>query len=254
MAQQHTHPVKAAATSFRIIETLRDLNGAGASELADHLDMPKSTVYDHLQTLTDIEYLVKEEGTYHVGAQFLSLGGYARSQMKLYRVAASELQKLAEQTGEHVNLMIEEHGRGIFLYKVKGEDAVELDTYVGMRVYLQTTSLGKAILAHFPEAKVDEIIEAHGLPRITENTITDSDELKRELAEIRERGYAVDDEERVEGMRCVGAPILDSTGNSIGAISVSGPVNRLNEERFTTTVPKKVLSTANVIEVNMTYS
>lgn len=254
MSQRHTRPVEAAATSFRIIEALRNLGGAGASELANHLDMPKSTVYDHLQTLTDIKYLVKDEGTYYVGAQFLSLGGYARSQMKLYRVAASELQKLAEQTGEHVNLMIEEHGRGIFLQKIKGEDAVELDTYVGMRVYLQTTSLGKAILAHLPERRVDEILEMHGLPRITENTITDPAELKRELAEIRERGYAVDNEERVEGMRCVGAPILDSTENAIGAVSVSGPVSRLDEEKFTTTMPKKVLSTANVIEVNMTYS
>lgn len=130
--------------------------------------------------------------------------------MKLYRVAASELQKLADQTGEHANLMIEKHGQGIFLYKVKGEDAVELDTYTGMRVDLQTTALGKAILAHLPETRIDEILNMHGLPRITENTVTDPAELKSELAEICERGYATDDEERVKGVRCVGVPILDS--------------------------------------------
>ncbi|WP_137289151.1 IclR family transcriptional regulator [Natronorubrum halophilum] len=254
MSQEVQYPVQAAATTFRIIETLHDLNGAGVAELADELEMPKSTVHDHLRTLTEVEYLVNENGTYHVGARFLELGGFARSQMKLYQVGSPEIKKLAEETGEHANLLIEEHGKGIFLNKVKGPDAVNLDTHIGMRVYLQTTALGKAILSRLPEAAVDEIIDRHGLPAVTEQTVTDRDELKAQLAEIRNRGYAIDDEERVLGMRCVAAPICDEDGMPIGAVSVSGPTNRFNNEVFEDEIPKSVLSTANVIEVNMTYT
>ncbi|WP_207592449.1 IclR family transcriptional regulator [Halomontanus rarus] len=254
MSTENTYPVKAAATSFRIIETLHELDGAGVAELADHLNMPKSTVHDHLRTLTEIEYLVQRDGEYHVGVRFLELGGYVRNELKLHRVAAPEIKKLAEDTGEHSNLVVEEHGMGIFLNKVKGKDAVQLDTHVGMRVHLHTTATGKAILAFLPEERIDEIIEHHGLPAVTKNTITDRETLKEELAEIRDRGYAIDDEERVEGMRCVAAPLRDSTGHPIGGLSVSGPMSRFNDDVFVEEIPNKVLSTANVIEVNMTYA
>ncbi|MCU4742555.1 IclR family transcriptional regulator [Natronoglomus mannanivorans] len=254
MSTETTYPVKAAATTFRIIETLHELDGAGVAELADYLDMPKSTVHDHLRTLTEIEYLVQRDGEYHVGVRFLELGGYVRNELKLHRVAAPEIKKLAEDTGEHANLVVEEHGMGIFLNKVKGKDAVQLDTHVGMRVHLHTTATGKAILAFLPEDRLDEIIEQHGLPAVTKNTITDRETLKEELAEIRERGYAIDDEERVEGMRCVAAPLRDSSGYPIGGLSVSGPMSRFNDDVFVEEIPNKVLSTANVIEVNMTYA
>lgn len=254
MSQQARCPVQAAATTFRIIETLHDLNGAGVAELAGELGMPKSTVHDHLQTLNEAEYLVNENGTYHVGARFLELGGFARSQMKLYQIASPEIKKLAEGTGEHANLMIEEHGMGIFLNKFKGDAAVNLDTHIGKRVHLHTTALGKSILSRRPESDVHEIIERHGLPSVTDRTITDEAELKAELEEIRERGYAIDDEERVIGMRCVAAPICDENDDPLGAISVSGPTNRFDDGVFEDEIPKSVLSTANVIEVNMTYS
>lgn len=254
MAHEPRYPVQAAATTFEIIETLHELDGAGVAELAGELEMPKSTVHDHLQTLTSAEYLVNENGTYHVGARFLELGGFARSRMKLYQVASPELKKLAEETGEHANLMIEEHGKGIFLNKFKGQDAVTLDTHIGKRVHLHTTALGKAILSRRPESEVDEIIERHGLPGVTEKTVTDREELKAQLDDIRERGYAIDDEERVLGMRCVAAPICDEDDEPLGAISVSGPTNRFNDSVFEDEIPKSVLSAANVIEVNMTYS
>ncbi|ELZ05793.1 IclR family transcriptional regulator [Natrialba asiatica] len=254
MANEQQYPVQAAGTTFRIIETLHRLNGAGVSELADELTMPKSTVHDHLQTLTEAEYLVNQNGTYHIGVRFLELGGFARSQMKFYQIASPEMQKLAEKTGEHANLLIEEHGKGVFLNKAKGSEAVTLDTHIGKRVHLHTTAMGKAILANYPESKVDKIIDQHGLPSVTEKTITDAAVLKAQLSEIRERGYAIDDEERVSGMRCVAAPICPTDGTPLGAISVSGPTNRFEGETLTTEIPKNVLSTANVIEVNMTYS
>jgi DNA-binding IclR family transcriptional regulator len=247
-------PVNAAKTSFEIVETLRRLEGAGVSELSEHLDMPTSTIHDHLQTLTNEEYLINDDGTYRVGSRFLEFGEQVRSRMKVYQVARPEINNLVERTGEIANLMIEEHGRGVFLYKVRGQDAVRLDTHAGKRAPLHTTSVGKSILANRPREEVEAIIDKHGLEKVTENTTTDREELFDELDEIRERGYAFDDEERVEGMRCVGAPILDDSKYAVAAISVTMPKSRMTGERFENEIPELVLESANVIQVNLSYS
>lgn len=249
-----TAPVKAAKISMEVVETLRELDGAGVSEVADHLDRPTSTVHDHLRTLEREEYLVKRGTEYHVGTRFLQLGDSARSRRKVFSIARPEVDKLAETTGEHANLMIEEHDLGVFLYKARGADAVNLDTHAGMRVPLQTTALGKAIMAHRSREAVEGILDSRGLPEVTENTITDRETLFAELDAVREQGYATDDEERVEGMRCVAAPITDETGRAIAAVSISGLKSRMQGERFTEEIPDRVLRSANVIEVNLTYS
>lgn len=246
--------IKSTKISFDIIDILRELDGAGVSEIAGRIDMPTSTIHDHLKTLEAEEYLISENGTYRIGARFLELGEQARSRMKVYKLARPEVDKLAETTGNHSNVMIEEHGRGIFLYKAKGADAVSLDTHAGMRVYLHTAALGKAILANRSQDEVQSIIDQHGLPEITGKTITDSAQLFEELEEIQERGYAIDDEERVLGMRCVAAPITNNNGRAVGAISVSGPKSRVQGEYLNETLPDLVLQSSNVIEVNLTYS
>lgn len=251
---ENSTPVKATKVTFEIIDFLRKRNGAGVSEIADHLEKPTSTIHDHLRTLETEEYLIKDDSEYRIGARFLELGEQARSRMKVYHLARPEVDELATKTGNHSNIMIEEHGRGVFLYKAKGENAVRLDTHAGMRVYLQTTALGKSILAFRPLEEVETILDRHGLPQITENSITSRDQLLKELDQIRERGYAIDDEERVQGMRCVAAPITTSEGKAVAAISVSGPKSRLQGEYLEETLPNMVLQSSNVIEVNLTYS
>ncbi|WP_222913203.1 IclR family transcriptional regulator [Natrinema sp. SYSU A 869] len=249
-----TVPVKAAKVTLEIVDTLRQLNGAGVSEIAQQLDKPTSTVYDHLQTLEREEYLVKEGDKYYISTRFLQLGNQARSRKKVFEISRPEVDELAEKTGEHANLMIEEHGLGVFLYKARGSDAVQLDTHAGMRVPLQTTALGKTIMAFRSRSEVEGVLDQHGLPKVTENTISDPDELFNRLDQIRERGYAYDDEERVNGMRCVAAPITNDDGRAIAAVSISGPKSRMQEERFTNEIPERILRCANVIEVNLTYS
>lgn len=246
--------VKSAATTFEIVDALKMLDHPSVAEIADYVGVPKSTAHDHLSTLVTLEFVVKEANGYRLSARFLEYGGHARENMKVYRVARPAVEQLATETGEHANLMIEEHGLGIFLYKATGDDAVTLDTYPGMRVPLQTTALGKAILAYMPSEAAKRIVREHGLPTVTENTITDPETLFAELEVIRERGYAMDDAERVDGMRCIGAPILDQNDEVLGAVSVSAPMSRMHDDRFENEIPRRVRSTANVIEVNMTYS
>lgn len=246
--------VGATETTLRILETLKELDGAGVTELSTRLGIPKSTVHSHLTTLWQNEYVVKNGDEYRVGLQFLEFGEYIRSRMRIYDIARPEVEHLANQTGELANLLVEEHGQGVYLCRERGKQAVELDTYAGMRVNLHCTALGKAILAYLPEAEVDTIVERHGLPKHTETTLTRPEELKRELAEIRERGYAYDNGERLAGLRCVAAPITSQDGCVLGAISVSGPSSRMKGEKFEQEVPELLLSAANVIELNMTYS
>ncbi|MFC6941673.1 IclR family transcriptional regulator [Salinirubellus sp. GCM10025818] len=254
MTNKGATTVGATETTLRILETLKRLDGAGVTEVANRLDIPKSTVHNHVSTLLGNEYLVKEGNTYRVGLRFLEFGEHIRNRMPIHDVARGEVERLAEESGELANLLVEEHGKGVYLCRAKGDQAVRLDTYAGMRVHLHCTALGKAILAYLPEERVREIVDTHGLPERTDATITDEEELFDELEGIRDRGYARDMEERVAGLLCVAAPIRNLDGDPLGAISVSGPTSRMKGERFDEEVPEELTSTANVIELNLNYS
>jgi len=254
MAKQAKHAVKSVETGFNILDTLKELNGAGVSELATHLEIPKSTVHNYLSTLVQEEYVVKDGPIYRVGIRSLEYGAYARAQLDIYEIAKPEVDELATTTGELANLMIEEHGRGSYLHRARGEKAVQVEAHVGTRVPLHGTALGKAILAYLPEERVDEIVDRHGLGEATSNTITDQAMLDKELSQVREKGVAFDDEERIGGLRCVAAPILSKDDRILGAISVSGPSNRIRGDYFNDELPSRVLEVVNVIELNVTYS
>lgn len=254
MVKNTTNTIGALGTSLRILEALKQRGSAGVTELANELGLPKSTVYSHLRTLREHEYVVQQDEEYCIGLKFLSLGEHTRDRIPIYEVAKPEVTDLAEQTGELANLLIEENGEGVYLFRSKGKKAVSLDTHAGMRVKLHCTSLGKAILAYLPEERVDKIIDRWGLPARTAATITTREALEKELATIRERGYAQDNSERLSGLRCVAAPIKNPDGRVIGAVSVAGPTSRIKDERFGSEVPELVMSAANVVELNLTYS
>lgn len=247
------NPIKAAQTTVRLIETLRDLGGARVTELAEELDHPKSSVHNYLSTLREEGYVLKDGNEYHVSLRFLEVGSLARKRHRIYETARPKVAELAWDTGELANLFVEEQGKGVYLYRDQGDNAVQVDSYTGQRVHLHNTALGKSLLAHMPQERVDWIIDEHGLPETTESTITDREALEEELAEIRERGIAFDDEERLAGLRCVAAPILNRNEVIKGAISVAGPSSRFQGERFRTELPERVLDAANIIELNLTY-
>lgn len=246
--------IEATRTSFRVVELLRELDSAGVTELADHMDAPKSTVHDHLRTLHDLEYVVKIDSSYRISTKFLELGEYKRKNMPVYEIAKPELDRLAEQTGDHANLMIEEHGRGVYIYKSTGTDAARLDTYPGIRTPLHSTALGKAILSEMSDERIREIIDKVGLPEITQHTITDEDRFFEEIEKIREQGFAIDRQERAEGIQCVGAPVTADSGDRLAAVSVSGLASKMCGARLSEEVPELVKRTANKIEVALKFS
>ncbi len=254
MAGGAKHPVRTTEKTLRLVEALCDADGAGVTELADRVDMGKSAVHNHLSTLREHGYVVKEGDTYRTGLKFLEVGGQRRNRMELYRVAEPKVNELAQRSGELCNLMTEEGGVGVYLYRAKGEDAVDLDTYAGRRTHLHNTALGKAILAHLPHDRVEEILDRHGLPPETDNSITDEAVLFEELDRVRERGYAVDDEERLKGLRCVAVPVRTSEGRVLGAMSISSPRSRMKGDRLEHEVPEMVRNAANVVELDINYS
>jgi DNA-binding IclR family transcriptional regulator len=207
-----------------------------------------------LKSLEEAEYLVNDNGTYRIGIRFLEHGAYARIRMKIYETAKPEIDKLASAIGELANLLVEEYGIGSYLQRARGEGVVHVEAYVGTRVYLHSTGLGKAILANLPTERRDEILDQQGLPEVTPRTTTNRDELLDELEEFRERGYAFDDEERLKGLRCVATPIHSNSDRVLGAISISGPMNRLRGDHYHEELPTKLLEAMNVIELTITHS
>lgn len=254
MARARSDGIQAIDRAFDIVETMDALGGAGVTELARAVDLPKSTVHNHLRTLERAGYVVQEDGEYRIGLKFLRLGERARRHHEPYRIASGQVDKLAEKTGEIAGLMIEEHGEGVFVYRRRGSEAAHIDTAIGDRVPLHCTALGKAILAFLPAERRERIVDRHGLPKLTENTITDREELFDELETIRERRVAFDEAERLDGLRCVAAPILSGSDAVLGSISVAGPTHRMHEDRFRRELPETVLGIANVIELNIQYS
>ncbi|WP_254533973.1 IclR family transcriptional regulator [Natrinema gelatinilyticum] len=247
-------PLQTIETNFKITEALRQIGQGTISEVAEHTGLPASTIHVHLNTLRELEYITKDGSEYAIGLHFLKFAESAKRENQLLEAAKSELQELADNTGEVAHLMIEEHGLGIHVFSVSGDNAVPLDTYVGKRIHLHQTGRGKAILAFMLEERRDQIVKDRGLPAATENTITDQQELKNELDKIRQQGYAIDRGERIKGLGCVSAPVTDADGYSVGAISIAGPLSRLQGDYLTEELSMTVLNAANVIEFNLNYS
>ncbi|WP_423999057.1 IclR family transcriptional regulator [Haloarcula salina] len=245
--------VEAVQTTLDIIELLLERDGAGITEIASELDRSKGTIHGHMATLSQNEFVVKEGDTYRLSLRYLELGEKVRNRLQIYDVVTEELDDLSASCGELAQFAMTEHGRAVYIYKSAGENAIQSASSPGKREYMHCLSLGKAMLAHMPRERVEEIIDRHGLVGYTENTITDPETLFEELEAIRERGYAFDREEKIEGLRCVAAPVT-TKDEIVGAISISGPASRFEGEFYEEELPSMVTRSANVIEINSQFS
>ena len=252
MANPTRNQVKSLRTTHSIIVALDELEGARVTELADHIDRPQSVVHNHLSTLKEMEYVVQNGDEYRIGLRFLEFGERARHRTELYETARPEVEKLADESGELITLMVEEHGRGIYLYVLQGSKNIRYPAISGARTNLHCSAVGKSILAHLSEAAVDDVVDRHGHPAQSANTITDREELKEELESIRERGLAFDRQEFRAGMQSVGAPILQGDGDVAGSLSIAGPAHRMKGDLLTEEMPELLRRAINVIELNLT--
>lgn len=246
--------ITAVERSIGIINALKREGSMGVSELSRELGLSKGTVHTHLTTLAQEHLVDSTDGKYRLSLRFLSLSEQVKDRIEIYGLASTEIDSLAQETGERTQFAMLEADSAVVVYRAMGEDAIRASTEIGEHGYLHCNAFGKAMLAYLPDHRVEAIIDEHGLPKHTENTITDGDTLKEHLDSVREAGYATDDEELLRGIRCIGTPIRDEKGRLLGAISISGPARRMTDEYITDNLLDHLLRTANIIEVNAELS
>jgi IclR family acetate operon transcriptional repressor len=220
--------------AFRLIDLIAAAPGlVSAAELAAATGWPKATLYRILASVTAHGFvrLDPQSQGYTLGYRLLELAQNVWVAPDLAAVASVELQRLRDMTGETAYLAVPDGGMVLALGKFESPHDIRSAARLGVRKPLHCTSQGKAILAFLPEAEAEAMLGRGPLERFTPHTITDRDTLMTQLRIVRARGYAVEDQEILSGNRCVGAPVLDSAGQPVAAISVAGPVYRLTNER-----------------------
>lgn len=244
--------VTTAETVFDVIDCLKQQDGATVQEVADAVGVAESTAHTYLATLRAQEYVVKDGPIHYLSLKPLDNGITVRENMELTRAARSVIDEVAAETGEVAWIMIEEHGKGVYLMKSEGEKAVRTRGRVGKRTTMHDIAAGKAILSQLPEQRVEAVLDEFGLPERTENTITERAAFEEELDRIRESGYATNMGETIQKVRAVASPILRDDA-VCGSVGVAGPKHRLSGDWFTEELPNVVLEAADTIELDLTY-
>lgn len=225
--------LQSSSVTLEIVDAVAESGGARVSQIAERLDIAESTASNHLHTLRRAGFLTTDGDIYHPSLKLAKLGEHAKTRDRAYRHAIEITNELDERTNFETSFTVEENGLGRYL-RPEVDATTDVDRYftVGERMYLHTTAAGKAILAEYPEERVDFIVDRTGLPRQTDRTITSREALKRELDGIRQRGYALNRGEDQEGVYAIGQVARKPSGAVLGAISVAGPTYRTKKRRF----------------------
>ncbi|WP_114579655.1 IclR family transcriptional regulator [Saliphagus sp. LR7] len=254
---------KTTERSLDVIDTIQTLGGATLDELTAELEIARSTVHLHLKTLLEEGYLTKEGTVYHIGLRFLNHGEYARSRKKAYTLAKQTVTDLSDRTDEEVEFVVENDNRGILVHEsfhpdshfpTKERHISTTPSSAGIYYYLHSVATGKAILAEFPDERVEVVLDDWGLPKQTAHTITDQNEFFQELEVIRDRGVAFADEEYVDGLREVGRRVTGPDGSVLGAIAIIGPKYRFTNKRYTSELPEILREYVNDLETEISDS
>jgi len=240
--------LSSVTNSLRLIKAFsEDEYEIGISDLAKRLGLAKSTVHRLASALLAEGMLEQNprDGRYHLGLALFELGTMVRRKMDFTVEARPFLRTLMEKTGETVHLAILDRDSILYVITHESKQALRMGSKVGTRAPVHSTAVGKALLAFQPDEEIERIF-AGGLPPSTPNTIVDPKALRRELASVRSRNYAVDDEESEIGLRAVAAPIRIYSGNVVAAISIAGPVHRMAKKALLGWV-QELLDAANAV-------
>ncbi|MFB6220327.1 MAG: IclR family transcriptional regulator [Halolamina sp.] len=248
-----TGAVTTVERAFDVVEYLREVETATLAEVTEALDIAKSTAHRHLQTLEGRGYVIREDDAFTLGMRFLDHGYFVRRRDPAYELAREKVEELAQRTDERAQFIVEEHGEAIYVHCESGNHAVMADSRLGKRVPIHASAAGLAILSGYDDQRVRDIIDRRGLEQRTPETISDVDELFEELERVRSRGYSVNDQGTIEGLRSVGAPIVGPDDEVIGGLSVAGPINRIKGERFEEELPELIMGATNELELNIAY-
>ena len=232
--------VKSVAKALIILNVLAEhQREMSLGDIAKEMQMAKSTAYGLLATLRDFGYIDQSplDGKYRLGIRLFEVGNIVANRWDVRQVAAPFIQTLVDELGETVHLVVLDKGEVLYIDKRESSKlSLRIVSQVGTRLPTHCTGVGKVFLANLPIDEVRRIITTKGLTRYTKNTITNLSRLEEELNLVRRQGYAMDNEEIMESLRCVAVPLRDHTGKVCAAISVSGPVSRFDGEQLETIV------------------
>lgn len=213
---------------------LADKRRATLTEISRGTNTPVATAHRILTTLQQrgMASLNEKDGNWSVGVQAFRIGNAYEASSNLMAAATPVMEELSQLTGETANLAIEDGGELLYLIQVESNNPIRASLKNGAASYFHTSGVGKALLAHKDATQLDRFLKGRSLVRQTSKSITDHEQLKSELGRIRELGWALDDEERYMGMRCIAAPVYDPLGQAIAGVSISGPSTRFPDDQL----------------------
>ncbi len=240
----------------RAVAILRSLADADreltAVEIARSASLHKSTLHRLLAVLEHHRLVQKGPGTYRLGTVLIELGEKASARLTLGERAGSYLRELSAQTGEGAHVTVLSDTEMLAIAHVEGRWNVQSLTRTGLRTQIHCTAAGKAVLAFLPPETCDRLLARLPFTRLTRRTIVTPAAFKLALVRVRAAGYAMDDEEFEDGLRCVGAPIFDHRGHPVASISVAAPVFRLGRDRLALVV-RTVIDVAQRLSADIGY-
>jgi DNA-binding IclR family transcriptional regulator len=232
--------------------------GISLGELAARVRLPKGTTHRLLSSLAFFGFARQdpESKKYFLGYKVVELGQRVLNQLDLRREARPYLMDLAEKTRETVHLVLLDRQEVLYLDRVEADEDLRVlrtGSKIGTRTTAHSSAVGKVLLAHLRGGQFEDFIRQKGLPRKTPKTITNPNDLRRHLRMVRDLGYAVDDEENEEGVRCVAAPLRDESGAVVAAISISGPSVRMTPKLIRDSLNREVREAALKISAKLGF-
>ena len=221
--------------ALNLLELLAsDGEALGVTELSKRLNIDKSMVYRLLSTLAIRGYVEQDEESrkYSLGLKVVELAGMKLSTVEIFSVARPLLKELVKRTGETAHLAMMVQHEIICLDKEEGPAILNIRGGIGDKYPPHASAIGKAILAYLPDEEMKVIFRKHGMPKYTSRTVTSLSVLKKNLKSIREQGYALNDEETYIGVRSIAAPVRERKGVVVASLGISGPVQRLTDEKM----------------------
>ena len=229
------NPIQVADRLFGAMELLAENGDAGVMEVSTALGLNKSTAHRVLNSLIYMGYARQNEetGRYEPSLKVVDLANQVMKHVDIVQVVRPYLRRLMELTDETVHFVERDGADAVYIDKVESyRNGIQMVSRIGSRIPLYCSGVGKAIAAELDEHEVEEIWNRSRILPLTPYTITDFEAFRRELSEIRERGYALDNEENENGVRCIAVSLKDYTGRVKYAFSISAPVSRMDNERI----------------------
>ena len=251
MEEKKYYQISSLEKGLKALEAIVEHGGLTVTEAANKLELNRASAHRFITTLRDLGYVRKNQhNTYEATFKLLELGMMQANQFEIRRLAKPVMRDLAAEFDETVNLGVLDHGQVIYLDKVESREILRMDSGVGTTCSPCSTALGKAMVAFLPEDELAEYLEKLELVAHTRHTITAPDRLAAELAKIRKRGYAVDNEELALDLYCIGAPIFDFSGYPSYAMSLSGPVRRMKTLK---NIPRRLVEVTGQLSGQLGY-